>query len=48
MFFIIKETKETILDFLQGTAKVLKFYFVLIQFQYKITQYNNLNLNLSN
>ena len=23
MFFIIKETKETILDFLQGTVKVL-------------------------
>ena len=30
MFFIIKEVKETILDFSQATAKVLKFYFVLI------------------
>ena len=30
MFFIIEEAKQTILDFLQGTVKVLSFYFVLI------------------
>ena len=29
-FFIIKEAKETILDFSQETVKVLQFYFVLI------------------
>ena len=29
-FFIIEEAKETILDFSQGTVKVLSFYFVLI------------------
>ena len=27
MFFIIEEVKETILDFSQGTVKVLQFYF---------------------
>ena len=30
MFLIIEEEKETILDFSQGTAKVLYFFFVLI------------------
>ena len=30
MYFIIEETKETILDFLQGTVKVLWIYFTLI------------------
>ena len=30
IFFIIQEAKETILDFSQGTVKVLYFYFVLI------------------
>ena len=29
-FFIIEEAKETILDFFQGTVKVLSFYFVSI------------------
>ena len=28
MFFIIEEAKETILDFLKETVKVLMFYFV--------------------
>ena len=28
--FIIEESKQTILTFLQGTVKVLQFYFVLI------------------
>ena len=31
IFFIIEEAKETVLDFSQGTAKLLLFYFVLIQ-----------------
>ena len=30
MYFIIGETKETILEFLRGTVRVLFFYFVLI------------------
>ena len=30
MFFIIEEAKETVLDFSQGTVKVLQLYFVLI------------------
>ena len=30
LFFIIEEAKETILDFLQGTVKVLSIYFTLI------------------
>ena len=30
MFFVIKETKETILNFPEGTVKVLSIYFVLI------------------
>ena len=30
MFFIIKEAKETILDFSQETVKVLWIYFALI------------------
>ena len=29
-FFIIKEAKETILDFSQGTVRVICFYFALI------------------
>ena len=31
IFFIIEEAKETVLDFSQGTVKLLLFYFVLIQ-----------------
>ena len=30
MFFITEEVKETVLDFSNGTVKVLWFYFVLI------------------
>ena len=46
MFFIIEETKETVLDFSQGTAKLLWGWFNFDQ--YKMTQYNNLNVKLSN
>ena len=44
MLFITEEAKETILDFLQGTVKV---FFTLIYYQYRMTQYNTLNLKLS-
>ena len=30
MFFIIEEGEETALGFLQGTVKILWFYFILI------------------
>ena len=48
MVFIIEEVKETILDFLQVTTKILQFYFALIQYQYNMTQYNTLNVKHSN
>ena len=49
MFFIIEEEKETVLDFSQGTVKVsLMQKRNLIFYQYKMTQYNNLNVKLSN
>ena len=48
MFFIIKEAKETVLNFSQGNAKVWSFYCVLIQYQYKMTHYNTLNVKLFN
>ena len=48
MFHIIKGVKETVLDFSQGTVKVLWIYFTLIYYQYKITQYNTLSVKLSN
>ena len=51
MFFITEEAKETVLDFSQGTVKVFgsvikceQFYF----YQHKMTQYNSLNVKLSN
>ena len=30
IFFIIEEAKETVLDLLKGTVKLLWFYFILI------------------
>ena len=45
---IIKEAKETISDFSQGTVRVLQIYFPLIWYQYKMTQCNTLNVNLPN
>ena len=45
MFFIIEEAKETVLDFSQGTAKEFWFRFLL---EYKMIQYNALNVKLSN
>ena len=46
--FITEEAKVTILDFSQGTVKVLWIYFTLIKFQYKMTQCNTLSIKLSN
>ena len=48
MFFIIEKAKETILDFSQGTVKVLQIYITLTKYQYKMTQCNTLNIKLSN
>ena len=48
MFFIIEEANETILDFSQGTLKVLWIYFTLIWYLHKITQYNALSVKFSN
>ena len=50
IFFIIEKAKETILDFPQETFKVLRIYFTLIYriYQYKMTQYNILNVKLPN
>ena len=47
-FFIIEEAKETILHFSQGIIRILQTYFALIWYQYKITWYNTLNVNLWN
>ena len=46
VFFIIEETNETVLDFSQGTVKVLWMCSTLIL--YKTSQYNTLNVKLSN
>ena len=48
MHFITKEVKEIVLYFSKGTVKVLWFYFVLKQCQYKMTQNNTLNVKLFN
>ena len=40
--------KEKILDFFQGNVKVLWTYSTLIQYQFKMTQYNTLSVKLSN
>ena len=53
VYFILEEAKETILDFSQGTVKVLqtKIIFNLntcVYDTYKMTQYNSLNVKLSN
>ena len=48
MFFIIEDAKETVLDFSQGTVRVLWIRFVLIEYQYKMTKYNILSIKLPN
>ena len=47
MFFNIEEVKETILDFCKELWEYY-IHFVLIWYQYKITQHNTLNVKLSN
>ena len=47
IYFILEEAKETVSEFSQGTVKVL--FSVKLNFdQYKMTQYNSLNVTLSN
>ena len=46
IFFFIEEAKEKI--FHKEVCKVLQFCFVLMQYQYKITQYRALNVKLPN
>ena len=48
LFFIIEEGKETILDFSHETVRVLSVYLGLAKQQYKMTQYNTLNVKLCN
>ena len=45
VYFILEEAKETILDFSQGTVKVLQIFNLIY---IKMTQYNSLNVKLSN
>ena len=48
MFIIIEEATGTALDFSKRTVKVLRFSSILIKYYYKMTQYNTLNVKLSN
>ena len=58
IYFILEEAKETIFEFSQGTVKVYEcnfFRYDLVKYkvqfnfyQYKMTQYNSLNVKLSN
>ena len=41
----MKKRKNAVLDFSQGTVKVFFFLFLLL---YKLTQFNTLNIKLSN
>ena len=45
VYFILEEAKETILDFSQGTVRVLQIFNLIY---IKMTQYNSLNVKLSN
>ena len=54
MLLIIEEAKETVLDFSQGTVKVCEYNFIESNsiewfnfYQYKMMQYNSLNVKLS-
>ena len=51
-FFFIEEAKKNILDFSQGTVKELwlssTILFCFNNIKYKMTQYNTLNVKLSN
>ena len=45
---ITEEARGIVLEFSQGTKEVLQFYFVLTQYQCKMTQCNTLNVKLPN
>ena len=49
IYFIFEEAKETVLEFSQGTVKVLQmqFYWWFNFYKYRMTQYNSLNVKLS-
>ena len=48
MLFIIEEAKETLWDFSQETVKILCVIEWFNFYQYNMTQYNSLNVKLSN
>ena len=48
MFFVIEELEKIILYFWQKTVTALEIYLALMEYQYKITQYNSLNVKLLN
>lgn len=41
--FIIEEALKVVLNFLQGTVRILQSYFILIYYQYIMIQFNILN-----
>ena len=43
--FIIEEALKVVLNFSQGTVRILQSYFILIYYQYIMTQFNIFNKN---
>lgn len=43
--FIIEEALKVVLNFSQGTVRILKSYFILIYYQYIMIQFNIFNKN---
>ena len=48
MFFITEEAKETISGSSQEIVQLWWIYFILIQYKYKMTQYNTLKGKIPN
>ena len=48
IFFIFEKVKEAFSDFSKGIVKVLWFYFISLEHQHKMTQYNTFDVKLSN
>ena len=46
MIFFTEVAKQTVLDFSQVTVRVFYIYFSLTQYQYKMTQQNNVNVKV--
>ena len=44
MYFVTEEAKKKVLDFSEGSIKLLWFYFVLMQYYYEMAQYNILDV----